>query len=129
MGGEFGFDGGLGAEADEDAVPPLACRRDAWRLFTLAEAIRPGRSGPGLAEMLAGDAAAAAGDLASTLRQAALDLDAQPDEPTLKQALASIKDAGLPAKGQPAGQAAPPAAGEARPPASPFDIPAEASPF
>ncbi len=128
LGGEFGGEGPE-AETDEDAVSSLACRRDAWRLFTLAEAIRPGRSGPGLAELLSGDKAAAAEDLASAFRQAALDLDAQPDEPTLKRSLAAIKEAGLPAAGQPGGQAAPPPAGEGRPPASPFDQPAESSPF
>jgi hypothetical protein len=128
LGGEFGAGGELGVEADEDAVPPLACRRDAWRLYVLAEAIRPGRSGPGLADLLAGDPAASAGDLAAALRRAALELDAQPDEQTLKLALASIKEAALPAKGQPDGTPAP-AAGIAQPPSSPFEKPAEPSPF
>lgn len=130
LGGDPGLDSGLGEglgmELDEDAVPPLACRRAAWRLHVLAEAIRPGRSGPGLAELLSGDAAAAADDLATTLRQAALDLDAQPDEPTLKLALASIKEAG-PADQQPPGGTKP-AAGAA-PAASPFEAPAQQSPF
>ena len=66
FGGEFGAGGEFGVEADEDAVPPLACRRDAWRLYVLAEAIRPGRSGPGLADLLAGDPAASAGAQASS---------------------------------------------------------------
>lgn len=123
-GGEFGTGEGLGAEADEDSVPSLACRRDAWRLFRLAEAIKPARSGPGLADLLDGDAAAAAGDLASTLRQAALDLDAGPNETTLKQALAAIKELGPSARGQPAAGGAKP---EAASPAAPK--PAEESPF
>jgi len=120
-GGEMGAGEGLGAEADEDAVPSLACRRDAWRLFRLAEAIKPARSGPGLADLLEGDAAAAAGDLASTLRQAALDLDAGPNEATLKQALDAIKELGPAAKAQPA-------TGGAKPEAAP-PKPAEESPF
>lgn len=130
--GERGIFGGPlgGADADpaaeEDAVPALACRRDAWRLYACAEAISPARSGPGLAELLAGDAQAAASDLAATLRQAALDLDAQPDEKTLEQAVAALRQAtdkvGDAAAGPPAGRAQQPAA-------SPFEQPAEKSPF
>jgi len=113
--------------ADGDAVPPLACRRNAWRLFLLAEAIQPARSGPGLAGLLQGDAATAAADLATALRQAALDLDAQPDEATLKKALKSLAAAAGPGKaGQPA-TPEPPAGGQA-PGGSPFDPPAAGQP-
>lgn len=134
FGGQFGGDVGGGATEllpeDEDAVPPLACRREAWRLYVLAEAISPARSGPGLAELLAGDAQAAAGDLAAALRQAALDLDAQPDERTLEQALTTLRQAAGAAAG--ATEDAPPepkATTEGDRPASPFEGPAQQSPF
>ncbi len=135
-GGEFGGQlGGLesGLEpVDEDAVPTLACRRDAWRLFLLAEAIRPARSGPGLAGLLEGDAATAAADLATALRTAALDLDAQPEEATLTASLATLEATAVggkaaPAAGRPAEGPMPPAGGQV-PPTSPFDQPAP-SPF
>jgi len=116
------------AVIDEDAVPTLACRRNAWRLFMLAEAIKPARSGAGLAGLLAGAAATAATDLATDLRQSAIDLDKQPDEATLKAALAKLQAlasiaAPLPGPGQPTGT------GAAAKEASPFDQPASNSPF
>ncbi|NCX97742.1 MAG: hypothetical protein EBX35_03985 [Planctomycetia bacterium] len=136
--GPGGFFGGQGpgdlgggltpAVADEDAVQPLACRRNAWRLFTLAEAIKPARSGAGLAGLLAGAAATAATDLATDLREAAIDLDKRPDEATLEAALAKLREvaptgAPVPGPGQPAGT------GAAAKEASPFDQPAGNSPF
>jgi hypothetical protein len=127
FGGELGGGEGMPELADEDAVPTLACRRDAWRLFLLAEAIQPARSGPGLAGLLQGDAATAAADLATALRQAALDLDAQPDEATLKQALASLSAAAGPGKGGQPTNPEQPAGGQA-PGGSPFDPPATGQP-
>jgi hypothetical protein len=129
FGGQFGGElgtGGARAFVDEDAVPTLACRRNAWRLFTLAEAIKPARDGAGLAGLLAGDAATAAADLASDLRQSAIDLDTQPDEATLTAAFKKLDpgakpSGGVPGPGKPA--AAPAEA------ASPFDQPAGGSPF
>ena len=130
-GGFFGgqgpgdLEGGLApAVVDEDAVQPLACRRNAWRLFMLAEAIKPARSGAGLAGLLAGAAATAATDLATDLRESAIDLDKQPDEATLAVVLAKLQErastaAPVPGPGQPAGTAEP----------SPFDQPASNSPF
>ncbi len=127
-GGEGGGEDGLAEVIDEDAVPPLACRRDAWRLFVLAEAIRPARSEAGLAALLAEEPAAAAADLASVFRKSALELDANPNEESLKEALAEIKEmagGGVPATAVPGG------AGEPAPtdPASPLDTPSSASPF
>jgi hypothetical protein len=125
--GELG--GGLTpAVVDEDAVPTLACRRNAWRLFTLAEAIKPARSGAGLAGLLSGAAATAATDLATDLRESAIDLDKQPDEAMLAAALAKLRELASPAEadprpGQPAGKEPP--AKEA----SPFDTPTGNSPF
>ncbi len=136
--GPGGFFGGQGpgdlatgltpAIVDEDAVPTLACRRNAWRLFTLAEAIKPARSGAGLAGLLSGAAATAATDLATDLRESAIDLDKQPDEATLAAALAKLQElaptaAPAPGPGQPAATGAP--AKET----SPFDQPAGGSPF
>lgn len=128
VGGELAADDAAAA-VDDDAVPTLACRRNAWRLFTLAEAIKPARSGPGLAGLLAGDAATAAADLATRLRELAIDLDKQPDEPTLAEALAELEDpAGqsdaAAGTNNPAGEASPT---DAEP--SPFDPPAGGSPF
>lgn len=127
LGGQLGT-GGAPVVVDEDAVPTLACRRNAWRLFTLAEALKPARSGAGLAGLLSGDAATAAADLATTLRQSAVDLDQQPDEETLRAALTELErdnGSGKPATGagKPQGNANP--ATEA----SPFDQPAGGSPF
>lgn len=134
FGGQFGGElgaGGVAAVVDEDAVPSLACRRNAWRLFTLAEAIKPARSGAGLADLLAGAAATAAADLATRLRESAIGLDKQPDEPTLATALAELEK--LAAPGQSAAPADKPDAkpGPAAAP-SPFDQPdqpAGGSPF
>ncbi len=134
FGGQFG--GGLGGPdqsslpADEDAVSPLACRRDAWRLAMLAEAVRPARSGTGLAGLLEGNPGTMAADLATTLRQAALDLDAQPAEETLRTALEALQQQPPPGKANaPAKPATTPAGSGGNPPAaSPFDQPA-ASPF
>lgn len=131
FGGEGAGDLGAGltpAVVDEDAVQTLACRRNAWRLFTLAEAIKPARSGAGLAGLLSGAAATAATDLATDLRESAMDLDKQPDEATLAAALKKLKELASPAEaapgpGQPADKGAP--AKEA----SPFDQPAGRSPF
>ncbi len=131
FGGEGAGDLGAGltpAVVDEDAVQTLACRRNAWRLFTLAEAIKPARSGAGLAGLLSGAAATAATDLATDLRESAMDLDKQPDEATLAAALKKLNELASPAEvapgpGQPADKGAP--AKEA----SPFDQPAGRSPF
>jgi hypothetical protein len=126
IGGELG-DGAAPPEVvDEDAVPPLACRRNAWRLYGLAEAVQPARGGAGLAGMLQGEPAAAAADLATTMRQAAVELDANPDEAAVAAALAKLRNL--------AGAAAPPAGGAGKAdgqatPASPFDQPASGSPF
>lgn len=121
FGGGFGVEPIAGGDSlqplDPDAVPTAACRRDAWRLFSLADAIKPTRGSPGLADLLSGEKAAAAADLATTLHTAAKDLDRQADEASLKQALDAIKEAAR------AGAGPQPAGGDARP-ASPFDEPA-----
>ena len=92
-----------GQPAAEQLIPRESCRRAAWRLWTLAEAILTDDSKRGLA-VLGGEASPAAVDLAQSLRRAAMDLDATPEETTLRQAFADLK---------PAAPAAP-AAGEAQ---------------
>ncbi len=115
------------------AIPEQACRRDAWRLVTLADAIDPGNGRPGLAALL-GASAAPAQQLAATLRDAGLVIDQTPDEESVVAAIKAIKapaqaPAGGAAPAQPAAApqqepeqepAAQPAGG---PNASPFDSP------
>lgn len=126
LGGEFGAGDAQPGVVDEDAVPALACRRNAWRLYTLAEAVQPASAGTGLARLLKGEPAATAAELATTLRQAAVELDANPDEGSLIAALEDIENL---AAGPETGQQ--PAEGQVPPtqPASPFDQPAGNSPF
>jgi hypothetical protein len=116
------------------AIPEQACRRNAWRLVTLADAIDSEDGGPGLAALL-GQAAAPAKQLAATLRDAGLAIDQTPDEESVVAAIKAIKTpaqapaqapAGAPVPAQPA--AAPQAQAEepaeqpaGAPNASPFD--------
>ncbi|MFM8291103.1 MAG: hypothetical protein ACKOC4_05305 [Planctomycetia bacterium] len=76
----------VGGDA-EPAVPQLVCRRNAWRLWTCAEALLSEDGTTGLGPLLGGDAAAAAGKTAATLRQAAAMLDTHPDEQSLLEAI------------------------------------------
>lgn len=94
FGGQFGGElegAATPAVIDEDAVPALACRRNSWRLFALAEALKSARGEAGLASLLAGDAATAAADLEAILRQSAIELDKEPTEEKLVAALARLK--------------------------------------
>jgi len=134
---EFGIEGQPGLASAEtesfvpedlDAVFPLACRRDAWRLYTLAEALAPDDGEGGIAALLEGEKARQAAELAAKLRQAAVDLDATPTEATLTAILTKIG----PQVGVAPPAAAPPQpAGDALPqrPSSPFDRPARNDPF
>ena len=81
----------------EQLIPREACRRAAWRLWVLAEAILTDDSKRGVA-LLGGEASPAAVDLAQSLRRAAMDLDATPEELMLRQALADLKPAAPAAK-------------------------------
>jgi len=76
--------------ATEQLIPREVCRRAAWRLSTLADAILTEDSKRGLA-LLGGDVSPDMRALAQTLRRAAMDLDATPDEATLRQSLAELK--------------------------------------
>jgi hypothetical protein len=128
----FAPEGGSDPAASRLAIPEQACRRDAWRLVTLADAIDPGNGRPGLAALL-GASAAPAQQLAATLRDAGLVIDQTPDEESVVAAIKAIK---APAQA-PAGGAAPaqPAAApqqepepEQEPAAQPAGAP-NASPF
>jgi len=79
-----------GQPAIEQLIPREVCRRAAWRLSTLADAILTEDSKRGLA-LLGGDVTPDIRALAQTLRRAAMDLDTTPDEATLRQALADLK--------------------------------------
>ena len=81
----------------EQLIPREGCRRAAWRLWVLAEAILTDDSKRGVA-LLGGEASPAAVDLAQSLRRAAMDLDATPEESMLRQALADLKPAAPAAK-------------------------------
>jgi len=94
-------------------IPKEACRRAAWRLAVLADAILADDSKRGLA-LLGGEVLPADKELAQKIRRAALELDAEPDEPTLRQALTDLKppEPAAGADDEPAdGDAAPGAAG------------------
>ena len=71
----------------EATIPKLVCQRNAWRLWTCADALASEDGGSGLARLLDGEAAAAAGKTATTLREAAKVLDANPDEQSVREAL------------------------------------------
>ena len=121
---------GLGQAGTPDAVAiaEQVCRRAAWRLVTLADAIAPLDGKSGLA-LLSTNTGTAAVDLAKTLRDFGMNLDKIPDEQSLADAIAAIQ---APATGAPRPQAPErkpkpeePAAEEPAtdPAASPFDSP------
>jgi len=96
-GGGFGPPGGFGMPGDpsgmpltEQFIPREVCRRAAWRLAVLADAILTDDSKRGLA-MLGGAPAPADPSLAKSLRRAAMDLDTTPEDATLRQALTDLK--------------------------------------
>jgi len=79
-----------GQPAVEQMIPREVCRRAAWRLAVLADSILTDDSKRGIA-VLGGEAAPAAVELAQNLRRAAMELDATPEEITLRQALTGLK--------------------------------------
>jgi len=116
----------------EQLIPREVCRRAAWRLVTLADAVLTADGQKGLA-LLPGVDAAEAKPLAAKLRRAAMDLDANPDDVRIRQALDDLRpppppeedddeapeDAAAGEKdmtdGDAAGEAAPAADGDAKP--------------
>jgi hypothetical protein len=121
-------DGGIAPAAPDAGIPEQACRRNAWRLVTLADAIDPGVDRKGLAALL-GPGAAAAKQFAATLRDSGMAIDQTPDEQAVAAALAAIDPrAAAPAPSKPQAPAAEPEpkpadAPAADPNASPFDNP------
>lgn len=140
FGAEFsGANAGLPAAATAGAtvpIKPLVARRDAWRLATLANAIKPAEGDRGLASLLPGDRKAAAEELAKALRAAAGSLDSSPDVSSVKDAIESLERVAQPAtapaspveKPASAAKPAPPSATPAAPapsePNDPFGAPA-----
>lgn len=126
----MGFEGMAMPVVDPLATPEQACRRAAWRLFTLGTAILTPDGKQGLA-LLLGDAAGPAKDLAEQLVKEGLTIDADPVEDALLDALDVLRppaDGGKPAKRatrppKPDEPAADESKPDADPNASPFDNP------
>lgn len=124
------FEGMAMPVVDPLATSEQACRRAAWRLYTLGAAILTPDAKQGLA-LLMGDAAGPAKALAGQLVKEGLTIDADPVEDAILDALDVLRppvDGGKPAK-RPTRQPKPdePAAEEGKPDsdpnASPFDNP------
>lgn len=94
---ERGFEAGVAPAGGQGGgtapvLSAVACRRNAWRLWTCADAIAGEDGAGGLAKLLGGEAAPAAVKLAATLRAAAKGLDANPDEQSVEDAIARLTD-------------------------------------
>jgi hypothetical protein len=126
----MGFEGMAMPVVDPLSTPEQACRRAAWRLYTLGTAILTPDGKQGLA-LLLGDAAGPAKDLAEQFVKEGLTIDADPVEDALLDALDVLRppaDGGKPAKrATRPPKPDEPDAGESKPDvdpnASPFDNP------
>jgi len=126
----FGFDGQPLPTIDPLAISEQACRRAAWRLYTLGTAIFSADDKPGLATLM-GDVAGPAKELAKQLTTEGLTLDGDPVEDALLDALDVLRPPapGGKAAKRPVRQPKPeePAGDEQKPVpdpnASPFDNP------
>jgi len=78
-----------GQPAAAQLIPQEVCRRAAWRLSVLADAILTDDAKRGLA-LLMGDIPEAIKKLAQTLRKMAMTLDEKPQETILRKALANL---------------------------------------
>jgi len=115
-----------GSPAATRETPPrttlaeLACRRNAWRLVTLADAIATEDGSGGLATLL-GQSGDPARKLAADLRTAGLEIDANPTEDAVAAATAALEPA-APAAVAPAAAPQPAAEkpGEPTTPTDPF---------
>jgi hypothetical protein len=111
-------------------IDPLVVRRDAWRLATLATAVKPGEGDRGIASLVAGPAKAAAEGLATSLRSAAQALEASPDGDAIKAALEGLERLPPPAAAPSSPAAAPaPATPGTKPAPAPGAAPAASDPF
>lgn len=81
----------------EQLIPREVCRRAAWRLNTLADAILTEDRKRGLSALLPEADRPPAEKLAQRLRRAAIELDATPEDPVLRQILQELKPAPAPA--------------------------------
>lgn len=130
LGPGMGFGGMPVPVVDPLATSEQACRRAAWRLYTLATAILAPDEAQGLVAIL-GDTAGPAKELAGQLKAEALTIDADPVEDALLDALDVLRppEAGENAAKRPARQPKPEQPEEeeskpaAKPKASPFDNP------
>lgn len=99
---------GMNGQPAEDGLSVAVCRRAAWRLYALGDAIVSDAKSGGLASVLGNDAAAAQ-QLASLLKDSGETLDAEPYGYVLLKALDALDPSGAKKR---AGVAAPPVATE-----------------
>jgi hypothetical protein len=117
----FGGEPAAASAVTASAVPALACRRVAWELMTLAEALTGSNGKGGIAAIRGADPQDAAA-LGGTLREAATLIDTNPDETAILDALAMLTGGQAPAAREPAAAEgeAQPAADAAEPVVNPF---------
>jgi len=85
-----GFGGPGMQPAVEQLIPREVCRRAAWRLVALADAVLSADGQKGLV-LLPGADSAEARALSGKLRRGGLELDATPDDERIKQALEELR--------------------------------------
>ena len=128
---------GMDGQPAEDGLSMAVCRRAAWRLYTLGDALVSDAKGGGLATLL-GDDAAAAQQLARLLKDSGEKLDVDPYGYVLLEALDDLdpagakKRAGLATPAAPAekpADAGPAVPGGDKPAPKPGDSPFGDSPF
>lgn len=129
-----------GEQLAEDGLSTAVCRRAAWRLYTLGDAIVPDSKKAGLAAMIEKDAGAAE-QLAALLKEMGETLDAEPygyvflkalddlDPVGAKKRAAQAAREGTPEQPVDTAPAAPVAPGDNMPAPKPNDSPFGASPF
>ena len=108
----------------EQLIPREVCRRAAWRLATLADALLTVDGQKGLA-LLPGADAEEGRALAGKLRRAAMDLDASPDDVRIRQALEDLRPPPPPSEGDEEEQADKKMAEEEKPEAAAGENPAK----
>lgn len=86
----YGGPGGMLQPAVEQLIPREVCRRAAWRLVTLADAVLSADGQKGLVTLPGGDSAEAR-ELAGKLRRGGLELDGAPDDAHVRQALDELR--------------------------------------
>jgi len=85
-----GMDTIPGQPPAEQLIPREVCRRAAWRLVTLADAVLSADGQKGIGVLFGGDSGEAKA-LAGKLRRAAMDLDAYPDDVHVRQAVDDLR--------------------------------------